>query len=248
MHNDGSTNEAKITVDIIDLALPNDYGVAKQDGRVIFVPGAVVGDRVTVRIARKSKKLLYGEISGMDIPSPFRITPLCPHFNECGGCIMQHLRYDIQLEIKKRYLVENLRRIGGMDIKDSDSISVTPSPTTYLYRNKIELSFGDQHGRVILGLRERLSPFKPYGARAIQLSQCPVCSDSVEKIIPFFVEFAHREGLMAFNPMTGKGVLKHLILRESKSTGKIMAIIETRSETLPEMTYLIEEMTYTFPK
>jgi 23S rRNA (uracil1939-C5)-methyltransferase len=212
------------------------------------VPGAVVGDRVTIRIARKAKKLLYGEIVGMDIPSPFRVTARCPHFGECGGCTMQNLRYDIQLEIKKRFLVENLRRIGGIDIKDVESFSVTSSPATYYYRNKIELSFGDQHGRVILGLRERLSPFKPYLARAIQINQCPICSHAVEKIIPFFMEFAHREGLMAFNSFTGKGILKHLILRESKSTGKIMVIFETRLDTLPAIDDLITEMTSHIPE
>lgn len=236
------------SVDIVDIALPNDYGVAKKDGRVMFVPGAVVGDRVQIKIARESKKFVYGEIVGIDMPSPFRITPVCPHFGACGGCTMQHLLYDKQLEIKKKYLIENLRRIGGIDINDIDSLTITPSPNTYFYRNKLELSFGDQGGRVILGLRERSSPFKSYTARVISLNQCPVFSPAVEKAIPFFTEFAHKEGLMAFNPFTQKGILRHLILRESKSTGKIMITLETRTDRLPNMADLIEEMTTHIPE
>ena len=248
MRNVEATGDTQTAVDIIDIALPNDYGVAKRDGQVIFIPGAVVGDRVTIRVTRKSKKIHYGEIVGIVIPSPLRVVASCPHFGVCGGCIMQHLRYDVQLEIKKRFLVENLRRIGSIEIKDPDLLSVMPSPTTYFYRNKIELSFGDQNGKVLLGLRERISPFKPYNARSIPIRQCPVCSHAVEKVIPFFTEFAHREGLMAFNPLTGKGVLKHLIIRESKSTGKIMVILETRSDRMPQFDDLIEEITLHIPE
>lgn len=237
-----------ITVDIIDIALPNDYGVAKNEGRVIFIPGAVVGDRATIRIARTGKKILYGEIIDLLSPSPFRVAPLCRHFGMCGGCSMQNIQYDKQLEIKKRYLAENLRRIGGIDVSDAHLLAIRSSPHTFFYRNKIELSFGEQSARVILGLRERLSPFKSYGARSIPISQCPVSSKTVEKIIPYFTDFAHREGLMAFHPFTKKGILKHLILRESKSTGNTMVILETRPGSLPDMDDLISDMTLHIPE
>jgi 23S rRNA (uracil1939-C5)-methyltransferase len=231
----------KFSVDIIDIALPNDYGVAKKDGRVIFIPGAVIGDRVTVKINRVSKRFVYGEIVEMETPSPFRVTPECPHFGSCGGCIMQQIHYDNQLEIKIRYLSENLRRIGGIDANNIDLMPVTPSPDIYFYRSKLELSFGEQSGRVVLGLRERMSPFKSYTAWVVSLNKCLVFSPMVEKIIPIFTEFAQNEGFMAFNPLTKKGVLKHLILRESKSTGAIMVILETRTDVLQNLDGVIHE-------
>jgi 23S rRNA (uracil1939-C5)-methyltransferase len=241
-------NMTALTVDIIDIALPNDYGVAKKDGRVIFIPGAVIGDRVSVKVNRESKRFAYGEILHLDIPSPFRVSPECPHFGPCGGCTMQHLRYDKQLEIKKRYLLENLRRIGGITMKNIEHLSVTPSPDIYLYRNKIELSFGEQSRGVVLGLRERLSPFKSYTAKVVSLNKCPVFSPVVEKIIPIFTEFAHNEGFMAFNPLTKKGVLKHLILRESKLTDEIMVILETRTDVLQNLDGVIQEMKRQIPE
>ena len=131
--------------------------------------------------------------------------------------------------------MENLRRIGGITTKNIDLVSVTPSPDKYFYRNKLELSFGEQRRGVVLGLRERLSPFKSYTAEVVSLNKCPIFSPVVEKIIPIFTEFAHSEGFMAFNPFTKKGVLKHLILRESKSTGEIMVILETRKDALPNL-------------
>ena len=234
--------DSEFPVDIIDTALPNDYGVAKKDGRVIFIPGAVIGDRVTVKIARENKRFAYGEITHIDTLSPFRISPECPHFGFCGGCIIQHLQYNKQLEIKKRYLLENLSRIGGIDLENIAVSPATPSPDLYFYRNKLELSFGENNGEVVLGLRERLSPFKSYTARVIPLNKCLVFSPVIEKVIPIFVEFARNEGFMAFNPLTKKGILKHLVLRESKATGEVMVILETRAETLQGIENVIHEI------
>jgi 23S rRNA (uracil1939-C5)-methyltransferase len=238
----------EFTVDIIDIALPNDYGVAKKDGRVIFVPGSVIGDRVTVRISREGKRFAYGKAIHTDVPSPFRVTPFCPHFELCGGCIMQHVSYEKQLEIKQRYLLENLHRIGGIDMTNVDVLSVVPSPEVYFYRNKLELSFGEHNGEVVLGLRERLSPFKSFSAAVVPIHVCPVFSPVIEKIIPIFSEFARNEGLMAFNPLTKKGALKHLVLRESKSTGEIMVILETRTEVLQNLDGIVREMAHHAPE
>lgn len=235
------------TVHIVDMALPNDYGVARMNDLVVFVPGAIIGDTVTITIERSGKKFVYGEMVGLDIPSPLRVPPPCPHFGSCGGCMMQNVRYDKQLEIKERYLVENLRRIGRISVETTRIFPVTPSPDTYYYRNKLELSFGEKRGEVILGHRKRLSPLKAYTAEVASVSQCPVFSPSAKKIIPIFEDFARSEGFMAFNPLTKKGTLKHLIIRESKSTGEIMVILETRPVKLPNLDHLIGQMRTKLP-
>ncbi len=165
---------SEFSVNITDIALPNDYGVAKKDGLVIFIPGAVIGDRVTVKIGRENKRFAYGQITRIDVPSPHRIPPACPYFGSCGGCTLQQLQYDKQLEIKQRYLLENLSRIGGIRLESIETFPVKPSPELYFYRNKLELSFGERNGEVILGLRERMSPFKSYTASVISLNKCPV--------------------------------------------------------------------------
>ncbi len=239
---------SEFSVNITDIALPNDYGVAKKDGLVIFIPGAVIGDRVTVKIGRENKRFAYGQITRIDVPSPHRIPPACPYFGSCGGCTLQQLQYDKQLEIKQRYLLENLSRIGGIRLESIETFPVKPSPELYFYRNKLELSFGERNGEVILGLRERMSPFKSYTASVISLNKCPVFSPVVEKIAPIIAKFAHFEGFTAFNPLTKKGVLKHLVLRESKATGKIMVILETRAEALQGIENVIHEMKLHVPE
>jgi 23S rRNA (uracil1939-C5)-methyltransferase len=239
---------SEFSVEIIDIALPNNYGVAKKDGLVIFIPGAVIGDKVTVKIGRENKRFAYGEITHIDVPSPYRTSPACPHFGSCGGCSLQQLQYNKQLEIKQRYLLENLSRIGGIHLESIETFQVKPSPELYFYRNKLELSFSEKNKEVVLGLRERMSPFKSYTARVIPLNKCPVFSPVVEKIAPIIGKFAHIEGFTAFNPLTKKGVLKHLVLRESKATGEIMVILETRSEALQGIENVIDEMKHQVPE
>lgn len=235
-------------VDITDIALPTDHGVARKNGCVIFVPGAVIGDRVKVTLARQQRQFSYGELTDIETPSPFRVNPECPHFGICGGCSLQHVHYNKQLEIKEHFLSENLRRIGGIDVKNTNLLPVRPSPDIYLYRNKLELSFGDKDGKIALGMRERVSPFRRFTARVVPIETCIVFSRAIEKIIPVVTELASQLGLAPFSPFTKKGVLKHLILRESKATGHIMAILETRRDGLPNLESAIQSMIKEIPE
>lgn len=228
-------NNHLITTEIIDIALPNNYGVAKAEGLVVFVPEAIVGDRVAIRILRKNKKVSYGEIVEIIAPSPFRVMPQCPHFGSCGGCTFQNLAYEKQLELKENYLSQTLKRIGGLDTKSVRVFPITPSPDAYYYRNKLELAFGESEGKVIMGLRERVSPFKNYQGKVIAIEKCPVSGTIAEKIIPIFTAFARKQGLAAYNTFINRGFLRHLILRESKSSGELMVILETTEGIIPDL-------------
>ncbi|OPY79927.1 MAG: 23S rRNA (uracil-C(5))-methyltransferase RlmCD [Syntrophorhabdus sp. PtaU1.Bin153] len=235
------------TVDIVDIALPNDYGVARKNGLVIFVPGAVIGDSVRVRISRRGKRFAYGKIVGIETPSPFRVRPECPHFGPCGGCTLQHLVYEKQLLLKGNHLLESLRRIGRIDTTHIRRSSIVPSPDRFFYRGKLELAFGEKDGRITLGMRERLSPFKSFTGRVMPLEECRIFSPVAERLIPIFLDFAATHHLRAFTPHTGKGFLKHLILREAKATGDVMVMIETRPGTFPDPAALIKRLADDFP-
>jgi 23S rRNA (uracil1939-C5)-methyltransferase len=230
-----AVNNHLIPIEIVDIALPNNYGVAKKEGLVVFVPEAVIGDVVTIRILRKNKKVSYGEIAEIVAPSTFRVMPQCLHFGQCGGCTFQNLIYEKQLELKENYLSQTLKRIGGLDLKNIRIFSITPSPNRYFYRNKLELTFGESKGNIIMGLRERVSPFKNYQGNVLPIEKCPVSNTVAEKIIPLFIAFAGKHGLGAYNTFTGQGFLRHLILRESKSNGELMVILETTKGNIPDL-------------
>jgi 23S rRNA (uracil1939-C5)-methyltransferase len=238
----------ELSVPIVDIALPDGYGVGKKGSLVFFVPGAVVGDQVRIRVTKEDKRFSYGEILEIEKPSPFRREPECPHFGPCGGCVMQHLEYEKQLEVKENHLRQALARIGGVDTASIDIRPIAPSPQEYFSRNKIELAFGRNSRSITLGFRERTDPAGKYQGRVIPIDSCPVFSNQVRNIIPAFIDFADKDGLSPYNPDTRKGTLRHLVVREAKATGDLMIILETTRAALPDMAGLWHSLSESVPK
>ena len=210
------------SAEIRDIALPSGHGVTRLGDLVVFVPGAVPGDRVRLRIVRLNKRFAYGELVMIEEESRLRERPRCPHVGRCGGCDLQALSYEAQLKIKENHLVQVLRRVGGQDLEGVAVASIVPSVDTFFYRGKVEFSFGEADGRVALGLSERPSPLRPSKGRVVPVEGCFLFSPAVAQVLPVVHEWLRKTGLTAYNPLTGKGTLKRLVLREAKGTGEIM--------------------------
>jgi 23S rRNA (uracil1939-C5)-methyltransferase len=217
----------EVTID--DIALPHDWGVGKAAGLVTFVPGGVVGDRVRVILAKTKKRHRFGRIVKVESRSPFRVEPACPHFGTCGGCVFQNLDYAKQLEIKERYLLRTLQKIGRLSLGAVEHEPIIPSPTLYFYRNKMEFAFGGDRDSLCLGLRERASPLDRYHKRTVALRTCPIFSRAVEDTFSVLVNGARGSGMAAYDPLTKAGYFRNLVLRESKSKDEILAILVTKS-------------------
>jgi len=235
------------SVEITDMSFPDGYGVAKHEGLVVFVPDCVPGDIAEIRIVKNNKKFAYGELLKIEIPSPSRVNPACLHSDICGGCTMQNLSYEKQLQIKENYLKESMKRIGKIDTANIRITSIVPSPDIHFYRSKIELAFGEDGHGIILGMRKRVPLSGKYAWDVTPIVKCNIFSNIIHKIIPLFTGFAGKNYLSAYNPLTGKGFLRHLILREAKSTGNMMVIIETAKGKLPDMTELWQALVQEVP-
>ena len=216
-----------LAVTIEDTDFPGSAGIARSDGRKIFVMSAVPGDTCTVQVVGESRGDLRAEIIRLDKPSASRVEPRCPHFGTCGGCLFQSLDYARQLELKERFLRRTLFERGIPGLEPESVLPVVPSPDLYHYRNKMEFAFADDWGELVIGLRERGDPRRKSRGRTVGLRQCPIFSPAVEKIFPVVLEFAKEKGVAAHNPRKGRGVLRHLVLREGKRTGDLMALLVT---------------------
>jgi 23S rRNA (uracil1939-C5)-methyltransferase len=216
-------------VSITDMAFPHDWGVGLVGRVVTFVPGAVVGDKVRIRVSKTKRRHLFGRIIHIDEPSAFRVEPECPHFPVCGGCAFQHLGYPKQLELKQNYLLQTLRKIGKIDTESFEREAITPSPDIFYYRNKMEYAFGESDGRVCVGLRRRASPLQRYEKDTVPLRKCLIFSRAAEKIFPLVIDFANGTGLPPYDPLSRKGFFRNLVLREGKNTAEILATLVTRS-------------------
>jgi len=222
-------------VSIVDLALPHGWGVGKSDGLVIFVPGAVVGDRVRVIVSKAKRRLRYGRIVRFEDHSPFRVKPRCPHFGVCGGCAFQNLAYSKQLEIKEGYLLRTLQKIGRLSLDDVEHEPISASPSDYYYRGKMEYAFGSDNGSIFLGLRERASPLDRYKKGTVALRSCPIFSRTADNIFPVLLDFARQTGGEAYHPIARTGYFRNLVLRESKHTGEILAVLVTKAGKKPDL-------------
>ena len=210
------------SAEVVDIALPSGHGVARLEELVVFIPDAVPGDTVRVRIGRLQKRFAYGEIVRIEEESSHRQQPRCPHFGQCGGCDLQALPYDMQLRIKEHHLSQVLTRIGGKDLEGAAPSPIVPSVDEFFYRSKVEFSFSPAGGKAAVGLSERLSPLRPFTGRTVPVESCALFSPAAAEALALVREMIEGSHLEAYDPFTGKGTLKRLVLREAKGTGEIM--------------------------
>ena len=153
-------------LDIQDVAFGG-KGVARIDGKAVFVPYVIDGESVRASIAREHKKFLEAELETVVTASPHRVEPRCPYFGRCGGCVYQHIEYEHQLALKWRQVKETLRRIGGL--KEPPMRPFIPSPIEYGYRNRITVHVCDG----VTGF------FRRESNKLLGIEQCPIARDEL---------------------------------------------------------------------
>ena len=121
----------------IESAAFKGYGVARINGKVVFVPYSVTGDEAWIEIVEEKKKYSMGRLIQIIKPSPWRVNPPCPYFGRCGGCQWQHINDSVQGELKKEILEDLLRRLGR--VREIPPITIYPAPQSYGYRARIQL-------------------------------------------------------------------------------------------------------------
>lgn len=220
------------SVEIEDVDFPSSDGIARAGGRRLLVAGAVPDEVVRVQVVGDRGAVQIAEVVRLESPSRRRAVPQCPHFGPCGGCLFQHLDYGTQLELKERYLKRTLEEAGIPDVAAAMR-PIAASPALYGFRNKMEFAFGEKFGELALGLREKVTSSRQTYRRTLPVGECPIFGPAVGHVFPVFLDFARQSGLEGFEPATRKGHLRHLVLREGKRTGELMAILVTAE--LPEI-------------
>jgi len=221
-------NAPEWTIDVTGIDFATGWACGTAAGSPILVPGAMPGDRVRARLARRKPR--SAKVLKLEAASPDRVEAPCPHYGTCGGCAFQNLSYARQLELKEARFRETMRRGSGLALDDSVFEPFLPSPALFGYRNKMEFAFGGAAGAVKLGLRGRSLPGPQSHKRTVGLDRCLIFGNAVEAVFPATRAFADASGLPPYDPLGQKGFYRNLVLRQAKSTGEIMAMIVTRTE------------------
>ena len=146
----------EFVADIVDLA-HDGRGVARRDGKVVFVHGALPGERVRYRLSKITRAANEGAVTSVELASPDRVEPACAHFGMCGGCALQHLAPAAQIAFKQKQLLDALLRIGGV-VPELIAEPVTGDTWGYRRRARLSAKQVPKKGGVLVGFRERESP------------------------------------------------------------------------------------------
>jgi 23S rRNA (uracil1939-C5)-methyltransferase len=209
-----------IELQVTDLAYGG-RGVAREGGKVIFVEKGLPGDILDVRIKKIKPDYCEGIAEKIIQPSPYRCKPLCQHFGICGGCKWQNYNYNMQLRFKTEQLEQNLIHIGG--ISDQPVEPIIGAKKIYFYRNKMEFSFHrNKDNENILGLHQA-----GFFDRVFDLSKCYLQSELSNEIVMFVKDECQRLHLPAYHIRKHDGLMRFLVIRESKFSDGILVNIVT---------------------
>jgi 23S rRNA (uracil1939-C5)-methyltransferase len=192
------------------------YGLARYDGREVSAMGALPGERAQIRVLRKPRHRLVGEIV-RTISSPFdRPEPRCEHFGVCGGCWGQNVAYEDQLRLKEEIVRGYLHTLAAAAFSP-----ILPAPSNWAYRNKMEFSFDrGPEGEFQLGLHWR-GRFD----QLFDLNTCPIAPPIFSEIVRFVRAFSQEHGLPVYDQRRKEGLLRFLTIREGWRTGEIMVVL-----------------------
>ena len=194
-------------------------GVINCGDGVAFVPFCLDGERVTFKALKISGKIAYGKLTEVHTLSPDREAPVCPHFEKCGGCQLQHMSYQRQLKFKKQ-LVENcLKKIGGLSPAVEETVA---SDKIYGYRNKLALPVGtDENGRAVTGF------YAPRSHRIVPVKECALQAEWSGTLISALAGFMKEGGYTGYDEGKAKGDIRHIVAREVNKN-LVVTIVATR--------------------
>jgi 23S rRNA (uracil1939-C5)-methyltransferase len=214
-------------------------GIGRVNNFTIFVPGAIIGERVRVRISEVKKNFVRGELKEVILSSPHRIKPLCPVYHLCGGCHLQHIAYEEQLEMKKGIVENALDRIGNQNIKALPTIGMKDP---WRYRNKGYFQASQEKGMIRLGF------YKAGSYNFVPASRCLLFSLQINRLVSYLEGQLSLQKVIVYNSKTGGGNLRNILIRESRSTGEIMIVFITKEYNLGFGQNILNDLVRTFPK
>ena len=210
-------------------------GVARIDGRVVFVHGALRGEKCRVLILKTLKSVAFAKVLEVIEPSSERITPDCPYFPRCGGCTYRHIRYEEELRLKKQRVQDNLSRIGGSDVTVEEILGARD---TLRYRNKAQYPVS-KDGAVGF-----------YRARTHEVIECEHCllvkpeADAAAEALREYMQSCRVAG---YDEKTGRGLVRHLYVR-SNATGESLVCVLVNGDKLPQEETLVALLRGACPK
>ena len=210
-----------LTVEITDIGNDGE-GIGKVDGYTLFIKDAVIGDKVSAKIMKAKKNYAYAHLEKVLEPSVHRQEARCQVARQCGGCQLQNMTYERQLEFKQNKVRNNIVRLGGFDGSFIDSIMepIIGMEEPWRYRNKAQYPIGtNKNGNPVAGY---------YAGRThsiIPVDDCFIGVEENKEILNAVLAHMEKHGIAAYDEATGKGLVRHVLIRKGFTSGQIMVCL-----------------------
>ena len=226
----------KLKVEIVDISYDG-YGVAKIDGYILFVDECLIGEKVLVEVTEMGKN--YGFAKKLDIihTSPYRVKPKCPHFGICGSCELLHLDYKQQLLFKKKVVEDTIRKVAQIEDLKIEKIVGMDNP--YNYRNKIQMPFA-YNKKAMFGY------YKKKSHEVVPIEKCYLQPDEMTEVIKFIKNLCNEYNVSIYNEITGKGILRHVLVRKNYKD-ELMVVFITNGSNMFHIDEIVEKVVNRYP-
>lgn len=206
------------TVEVTGLSHQGE-GVGRREGFAVFVPAAIPGDVVEVEVISTKKKYARGLIRQLLQASDHRVQPLCSVADRCGGCQLQHMKYEAQLAWKQTLVADAFTRIGSLQ---AQVLPVLGMIDPWEYRNKGQFPVGRDEGGMCLGL------FAPRSHHVVTFPYCHVQPEAINRALKIVEELGRKHNIAAYDEMRHQGTLRHIVIRAAEAENTLMVVLVSR--------------------
>jgi 23S rRNA (uracil1939-C5)-methyltransferase len=215
-------------------------GVGKVDGYPLFVPNGLPGERAEVKVIKTKKGYGFGRLVKLLTTSENRVDAPCPVYKQCGGCQLQHLSYEGQLDVKKKQVEDVMTRIGKLEgVTIHDTLGMEDP---WRYRNKAQVPVGEREGGLVAGFYQQRSH------SIINMDACLIQAEANDEIVQGVKRIAEKYGIRAYDEKQHRGTLRHILTRYGQNTGDVMVVLITRGDSLPNKKNVIQDIIEQFPQ
>ena len=218
---------------VIDDYTAEGQGVAHVEGCAVFVPNAIAGEKVLLRIEKAQKTWASGKITQILEKSPHRVNRQCPVAKLCGGCDFWHMDYEEETRLKANRVRQALNRIGGENLEE---IPILSAPTCQGYRNKAQYPVAVNKGKAYAGF------FRAGTHQVVENSRCLILPEITDRVKDTVMDYVNQYRVTVYNEETKKGLLRHIYVRKGELSGQVLVCLVVNGRKLPHVPELLDRL------
>ena len=208
-------------------------GVAKVDGCAVFIPNAICGERVLIRIEKAQKTWAAGKIVELLEKSPHRVNRECPVAKLCGGCDFWHMDYEEESRLKAERVKNCLNRIGGENL---ECVPILAAPECHGYRNKAQYPVSSKKNRAYAGF------FRAGTHQVVENQRCLILPEEADRVKDAVIDYVNQFRITAYDEVAHKGLLRHIYVRRGAVSKQILVCLVVNGRKLPHIPELIDRL------